>query len=419
MPIMTEKWEFLKILKAHEMPKLRTSTPSVPKERTGIDRLYKRVGKRKISWYYQYPDNTSDTFATAPLGDRKAIADAERSAKRKALDIQQGMIVAGSVTEMIERFRDEVAPERYRDQSKDGLAVRASAYGNLKKFFGAMRPRALKTQHGYQYLDARAEAGAPAKANKELSLMSTICHFAIRWGLIEANPFTDMIQNRIERNVRTIDRSQIVLFYRWTRRQTSAYQVMGCAGMFTYLTGFRAAEVRPFHMAGLCKEGVRVVNAKRKKGEDEVTKLREWSPRLRRVVARANQAYTAGRLFLFANAKGQPYTKSGWGSLWADAMFDWIASFDSEVAAALAAKREWEVRYRASRKAKTTIKPYVGYKITEHPEYFTLSDIRPAAITTKLRNRDEDAYDFAGHANPATTHRYYDRRIERRAKATE
>jgi hypothetical protein len=100
-------------------------------------------------------------------------------------------------------------------------------------------------------------------------------------------------------------------------------------------------------------------------------------------------------------------------------MFDWIASLDSEVAAALAAKREWEVRYRAAGKAKTTIEPYDGYKITKHPEYFALTDIRPAAITTKLRNRSEDAYDFVAHANLATTHRHYDRRMERRAKATE
>ncbi|HBZ06062.1 MAG TPA: hypothetical protein DEP03_06615 [Massilia sp.] len=401
------------------MPKHQTSTPSSTKERTGIDRLYKRVGKRKVSWYYQHPDNTSETLATAPLGDRKAIADAERSAKRKALDIQQGVVVAGSVAEMIERFRDEVAPTHYRDQSKDGLAVRSGTYANLTKFFGAMRPMALKTLHGYQYLDARAKAGAPAKANKELSLMSTICHYAVRWGLMEANPFTDMMQNRTEKKVRTIYRGQVVRFYLWARRQTPGYQVMGCAGMFTYLTGFRAAEVRPFHVAGLAKDGVRVISAKRKKGEDEVTKLREWSPRLRTVVARAKQAHTASRMYLFANAKGQPYTKSGWGSLWADAMFDWIASFDKEVAAALAAKREWEGRYRAARKAGTTMEAYEGYKITEHPEYFALSDVRPAAITTKLRNRNEDAYDFAAHANPATTHRHYDRRMERRAKATE
>jgi hypothetical protein len=44
--------------------------------------------------------------------------------------------------------------------------------------------------------------------------------------------------------------------------------------------------------------------------------------------------------YLFANAKEQSYTKSGCGSPWSHAMFNWIASFDKQVAASLAAKRE-------------------------------------------------------------------------------
>lgn len=56
---------------------------------------------------------------------------------------------------------------------------------------------------------------------------------------------------------------------------------------------------------------------------------------------------------------------------------------------------------------------------TAHPDYFSLQDIRPAAITTKLRKREGDAYDFAAHSSPNTTHTYYDRRVEKRAKPTE
>ncbi|ARP95050.1 hypothetical protein CAL15_12100 [Bordetella genomosp. 13] len=57
--------------------------------------------------------------------------------------------------------------------------------------------------------------------------------------------------------------------------------------------------------------------------------------------------------------------------------------------------------------------------LTEHPWYFALQDIRPAAITKKLEQRAQDAYDFAAHANPQTTHRHYDRRVVKRATATE
>ena len=117
---------------SRNLPKVRTSKPS--KERTGIDRLYKYTGARKVSYYYQYPDGSSETLASAELGNRTALADAERTAKRKALDIQEGKVIVGSVADMIDRFELEISPTHYRDQSKDGLAVRKSAYNNLKRF---------------------------------------------------------------------------------------------------------------------------------------------------------------------------------------------------------------------------------------------------------------------------------------------
>jgi len=370
------------------MPTPPTSKPSRKENVPGVDRLQKYVGVKKVSYYYLYPNGASETLATAPRGDRQAINEAERTAKRKALDIQQGKVVAGSVADMIDRFARDIAQVHYRDQSKDGLAVRKSTYANLTKFFGGMHPMALRALHGYQYADARAKAGAPAKGWKELSLMSTICHYAVEWGLIEQNPFVGMRKRKVDKDVRTISRSQIVRFYLWTQRQESAqFKTLGCAALFTYLTGYRAAEVRPFHVSGLTSEGVMVISAKRKKGEEEVTKLRDWSPRLRMVVKRAQQAHGRERMYLFANRHGQAYTRSGWGSVWQDAMLAWIGCDAKE--------------------------------LVEHPQYFSLLDVRPAAITTKIKNRSADMYDFAAHANPATTHKHYDRRKLKRATATE
>ncbi|WZB68084.1 hypothetical protein WJ971_12530 [Achromobacter xylosoxidans] len=48
--------------------------------------------------------------------------------------------------------------------------------------FGRMTPSQLTTQHGYQYLEDRAAAVAPIKANKEISQFSVICHYGVRWG---------------------------------------------------------------------------------------------------------------------------------------------------------------------------------------------------------------------------------------------
>lgn len=401
------------------MPKAPTSKRS-HRERTRVERLYKYAGTRKVSFYYQHPDGSNETLASADASDRAGILRAERTAIRRARELQEGNVVVGSVSELIDRFQTEIAPTHYRDQSYDGLAVRNSELANLARFFGRMSPAALRPLHGYQYLEARALSGAPAKANKELSLMSTICNFAVRWGLIETNPFVRLMRNRTDKRVRVITRSQIVRFYLWSLRQPSTFRNLGCATMFTYLTGFRAAEVRPFRLDGLCADGVRVVSAKRKRGEIEIVKVREWSPKLRAVTLRAKQTHKREREYLFANGSGRCYSRSGWGSVWHDAMFAWIASFDPLAAAAL---RQTKLAEAKARQQSGVVEAVQGtpqnFCLTDHRAYFSLLDVRPAAITSKLRHRTADAYDFAAHANPSTTHQYYDRRQEKRARATE
>ena len=240
------------------------------------------------------------------------------------------------------------------------------------------------------------------------------------WGVIEAMPFMEIMQNDIEKDVRTITRSHVVRFYLWSLRQTAAFRNLGCSAMFTFLTGLRVAEVRPFHISGETKEGVLVTSAKRKKGQAEVMKLQEWSTRLRVVAARAEQTHSVPRQFLFANSRGQPYTQSGMGSVWQDAMFEWIATFDTEAAAALARKRAAELEYILPYKKGLKVAKYeADYRLADHAQYFSLQDIRPATITAKFDQRNVDAYDFAAHANPSTTHKHYDRRKVKKAGATE
>lgn len=371
----------------------RTAKPSPTWEKTGIPRLYKRVGARRISWIYKHLDGRSQTLASCEIGDREARFNAERKATRDAVEIQQGVVVAGSVADMIERFELHVDPEYYADQSKDGRKIRKAMYTNLTKFFGRMEPSQLTTQHGYQYLEDRAASGAPIKANKEISQFSVICHYGVRWGLLAANPFINMMKNRSNSEGKAVPRRLILRFYLWSLKQRQNYRTMGCAGMFTYLTGFRSSEARPFLKSGIHDDAIRLIATKRRKGEVIIEKERLWSKRLRCVVLRSLDREDTESRYLFApTRRSDSYTRWGWASTWKDAMLAWIQTHDPSV---------------------------TGKTLTQHPMYFNLQEIRPAAITSKLEKRDVDAYDFAAHANPATTHRHYDRRRIKRASATE
>lgn len=225
--------------------------------------------------------------------------------------------------------------------------------------------------------------------------MATICHFGIRWGVMAENPFVGLMQNKTDVDVRVVSRRQVVRFYLWSIRQRQSYRTLGCAAPFTYLTGFRASEVRPCLKTCLTKDGVLVTSAKRKKRETAIVKLRQWSARLRCVVARSldRDDKVQSKYLFAATRRGACYSRSGWGSSWQDAVNAWIRTFDRTV-------------------LETDL-------VMSHPMHFSLQDVRPTEISMKLESHSKDAYDFAGHANPRTTHKHYDRRRVRRASATE
>jgi hypothetical protein len=100
-------------------------------------------------------------------------------------------------------------------------------------------------------------------------------------------------------------------------------------------------------------------------------------------------------------------------------MYHYICAFDKTIAREFEAKKMREAAQRIANRVNSPIRGGMDLQLTNHPAYFSLLDIRPTAITTKLNNRDDDAYDFAAHANPGTTHRHYDRRKVKVAKATE
>jgi hypothetical protein len=100
-------------------------------------------------------------------------------------------------------------------------------------------------------------------------------------------------------------------------------------------------------------------------------------------------------------------------------MYAYIDAFDREIAKEFEEKKKREAAQRIAKRRDNPITHSVELQLTDHPAYFSMMDIRPTAITAKLDKRDEDAYDFAAHANPATTHRHNDRRKLKVAKATE
>ncbi|WP_353191829.1 hypothetical protein [Pandoraea pnomenusa] len=96
-------------------------------------------------------------------------------------------------------------------------------------------------------------------------------------------------------------------------------------------------------------------------------------------------------------------------------MYTYIGTRGPAIAAEYRTKKARE----AAQRKKEKVDGDFNITLTQHGGYFALQDIRPAAISAKLQSSAADSYDFAAHANPATTHKHYDRRRVKRASATE
>lgn len=66
----------------------------------------------------------------------------------------------------------------------------------LRNVFGKMKPSQVKKKHIAQYLDLKGNVAA----NREIALLSHVFKKAIRWGMLELNPCTDVERNKENRN---------------------------------------------------------------------------------------------------------------------------------------------------------------------------------------------------------------------------
>lgn len=143
-------------------------------------RLYQKNG----GYYYVHQNNKWE-FLGRDLAD----------AKRKWAVIEQPAETADTTSALIDEYLVKAAPKKAPRTYADNL--KEAEY--LKLFFGKMRPHNILPMHVGQYLEARASAGAPVRANREKALLSIVFTWAMRqekWGqIITVNPCRGVHRN--------------------------------------------------------------------------------------------------------------------------------------------------------------------------------------------------------------------------------
>ncbi|WP_074298365.1 tyrosine-type recombinase/integrase [Paraburkholderia phenazinium] len=169
------------------------------------------------------------------------------------------------------------------------------------------------------------------------------------------------------------------------KHASSSYLILALCVQTAYLTVSRPQEMRELRRQSITDEGVVVPIGKRKRGQSEREKLVLWSPELKSVIEEALALQRTSGIYVFGNTAGQVYTRSGWNTIWTRLM-DYCE--------------------------KEALKREITF------ERFALRDMRPAAVTDRKEEGDTKIIDATGHSDERMVNKTYDRRRQRKVRAT-
>lgn len=267
-----------------------------PPKRSKNNKWPHRVTRARGKFYYLKPiiKNGKATTQWVPLG-----ASEPEMLKRLAELKSTGI---GLMSAIIERYRDEILPKK----AGNTQTAQSKQLDRLNRAFGHMRPSDLKPVHVAKYHDLVGK-DAPYQANRELALITHVCKYAVRWGLMEDNPCREIQRFPEYARERYISDAEFVA----VRDVAPAW--IGIVMDLAYLTGQRRIDILAMKRSQITAEGITIVQSKTK-----ASLLLEWSPPLREAVQRAIDELHSetSSVYLICDKKGQKRRDGAFTTAW-------------------------------------------------------------------------------------------------------
>ena len=269
--------------------------------------------------------------------------------------------ITGSMAALIDKYIIEIAPKKAKSTYQGNLTEAK----NLKEVFGLMLVLEVRPTHIAKYLDIRG-INAPIRANREISLLSHIFSYAMRWGQIDRNPCLGVAKHPEKGRDRYITDSE------FESVKVIASELIAIVMDFAYITAMRKGDILRLRLEQITDEGIWI-----KQSKTGSKQLYEWTNGLIDTVARAKTLKRPIRgLYLFCTRQGQPYSDTGFKAMWNRVQIKWAESGGQR---------------------------------------FTFHDIRAKALTD-AKQMGMDAQLLAGHATSAMTEQYIKQREYRKIK---
>lgn len=227
------------------------------------------------------------------------LSDSYPEALAKWAEYEGAHRSGSTVGHALDRYVIEILPKKAEATQREYRRQTV----RLRRVFGATKLALVRPSHVAQYLD---QHDSPVLANREMAMLSSVYQEAIRWGWVESNPCRGVRRNTEKRRTRHITKKEVAQLGGHLDGQ------MQCIVDLVLLTALRKKDVLSIRLSDLTDEGLLVQISKT--GHAIIF---EWTPSLRAVIDRARALRRkVGSMYLFATRNGQPYTTSGFDSIW-------------------------------------------------------------------------------------------------------
>lgn len=213
---------------------------------------------------------------------------------------REGVQPAGTtVGDALSRYENEILPGKADTTQREYKRYIAK----LRETFGDCRLSSVRRSDVAQYLDRRS---AKIEGNREVACFSSVYQSAIRWGWTDENPCRGAPRNTEKRRMRLPADAEL------NALRLAASEQMQCMIDLVLLTGLRKSDLLKIRLSDLTEQGLRITIQK-----TGVAAVFIWTDALREVVNTAKSLRRrVGTFYLFATRAGQPYTSSGFDSIW-------------------------------------------------------------------------------------------------------
>jgi integrase len=195
----------------------------------------------------------------------------------------------GSVAALI----DEVHRAAVAKLRPNTAATYKAAADKVKSAFADFRAADVRPHHVAKFLDHYAST--PAAANRARQILKQALALAVRRGLVDRNPVTEVARLEMAKRDRYLTDAE----YQAIRAQ--APEPLRCIMDLLYLTAERIGDVLKIREAQITADGIEVDQEKTGK-----RLLHAWTPDLRAAVAAARALHGTRRLYLLAQRNGRP-----------------------------------------------------------------------------------------------------------------